>query len=101
MLLLAPQPDYRRLAVTGRFVWRQQRYRDREISRPIGSLATVSGDRSSTYLPAKGFWTIATTADFRKGGSARRPYLLRTSSTKVSILLIFIGLPVGRPTSSK
>src|SRR5580658_10325947 len=64
-----------------------------QISRPMASLAVVSGDKSSTYLPANGFGTIATTALLRSGGSVRRPASPRTSSTNVKIRLISMSAP--------
>src|SRR6185295_16079766 len=55
-------------------------------SAPSSSPASISGVRSSTKRPAKGFSSTATAATLRTGRLASRPPSLRISSTTVTTL---------------
>ncbi|MGY4360570.1 hypothetical protein ACVW0J_007063 [Bradyrhizobium sp. i1.7.7] len=55
-------------------------------SSPSSSPIAIRGERSSTYLPAKGFSITAIAAARRVGGETWRPISICVSSTTVTIL---------------
>ena len=68
-------------------------------SSPSSSPIAISGERSSTYFPAKGFSITAIAAARRVGGETWRPISICVSSTTVTILRM-IALMIVSSTAS-
>src|SRR5262245_45480526 len=71
------------------------------MTRPISSLALVSGPRSRSNRPANGLSITAATATLRSGGSIVWPDSMPTSSQNVSVRLICITISPLQHTAAR